>query len=112
MESQEIPLLSIPSNFNAVMTSFPLTKEMIMCTLHCVNTYVHIYVQISVVLAELSMLLKWPVNVFPKPPPGTSNSMLKSDFPFFVCLLVSGFNVLSFLNYTKEIPSKKISSLS
>jgi len=94
------------------MTSFPLTKEMIMCTLHCVNTYVHIYVQISVVLAELSMLLKWSVNAFPKPPPGMSNSILKPDFPFFVCLLVSGFNVLSILNYTKEIPSKKFSSLS
>lgn len=76
MESQEIPLLSIPSNFNAVMISAFLTREMIMGTLHCVNTYVHIYVQISVVLAELSMLLKWSVNVFTKPPPGMSNSIL------------------------------------
>ncbi|CAM9468547.1 unnamed protein product [Rangifer tarandus platyrhynchus] len=36
----------------------------------------------------------------------------KSDFPFFVCWLVSGFNVPSILNYTKEIPRKKVSSLS
>lgn len=73
-----------------------------MGTLHCVNTYVHIYVQISVVLAELSMLLKWSVNVFTKPPSRYVQQHTLNQTPFlFVCWYLV-FNVLSILEYTKR----------
>jgi hypothetical protein len=118
--TQEIPLLLILSNFNAVMMFFPSTRETIMCsdfyTLNCVSNCVHIYIHIFIVPAKFSVQSKWFVMSFLNLLQMCPTAYYKSDFHsfsssfFFFLLLVFAFNVMSILDYTKDITIEEVCS--